>query len=146
MPVVMLGALPDAYALAVLQGMHRQTDRQTEHGGTGRENLSVVARAQMKRKNRAPISTAKWAAVAARDGWNCVYCGCSVTHWRPDDSHLSTDDDGNYQLPAGYRWANLDHVTPWSAGGSDDVANLAMSCAQCNQRKRDKVNDWSAAQ
>lgn len=29
MPAVMLGALPDAYALAVLQGMHRQTDRRS---------------------------------------------------------------------------------------------------------------------
>lgn len=48
MRLVMLGALPDAYALAVLQGMHRQTDRQTEHGGTGRENLSVVARARIE--------------------------------------------------------------------------------------------------
>lgn len=59
-----------------------------------------------------------------------------MTHWRPDDSHLVQDPKwGGYLLPNGTRWANLDHVIPWSAGGSDNVDNLVMSCQQCNQAK-----------
>lgn len=45
-----------------------------------------------------------------RDGFRCVYCGCSGS-----DSAL-----------------HVDHVTPVSKGGSDDPANLVTACEECN--------------
>lgn len=32
----------------------------------------------------------------------------------------------------------LDHIVPFSKGGSDDIDNLATSCRHCNRQKRDK--------
>jgi len=50
--------------------------------------------------------------VLARDGWTCAYCG---------------------------REANqVDHITPKSAGGSDDMDNLTAACSACNLAKSDK--------
>lgn len=34
----------------------------------------------------------------------------------------------------------VDHVTPWSWGGSDDRENLQCLCLPCNIRKRDRHN------
>ncbi|MEY8688397.1 MAG: HNH endonuclease [Leptothrix sp. (in: b-proteobacteria)] len=31
--------------------------------------------------------------------------------------------------------ATLDHVTPWSEGGSNDSSNLVLACNPCNQRR-----------
>lgn len=32
----------------------------------------------------------------------------------------------------------VDHIVPFSKGGSDDLSNLATSCRHCNRQKRDK--------
>jgi len=38
---------------------------------------------------------------------------------------------------------HVDHMTPWSRGGSDDVSNLCLSCATCNIRKSNTpYDDW----
>lgn len=49
-------------------------------------------------------------AVYERDGHRCVQCGA--------DSPLS-----------------LDHIWPWSLGGSDEFGNLQTLCISCNCRK-----------
>jgi hypothetical protein len=55
------------------------------------------------------------AYVLARFGWRCVYCGKG-------------------QVPL-----ELEHIRPKSRGGSDRVANLALSCRPCNQRKDNRT-------
>ena len=64
---------------------------------------------------------ALFAAVVARDGMICQWCGCVVqpvpSYWR---GGLRPDH------------ATLDHVTPRSAGGSNVVDNLVMCCHKCN--------------
>jgi hypothetical protein len=57
---------------------------------------------------RAPISGYKRGLIYARDGFHCAFCGAA----------------GNF---------NLDHVVPWSAGGSDAAVNLRLLCEACNQ-------------
>ncbi|NUO57264.1 MAG: hypothetical protein HOV78_11400 [Hamadaea sp.] len=46
----------------------------------------------------------------ARDGWKCVQCGAMAP-------------------------LSLDHIWPWSLGGSDRPENLQTLCMPCNLRK-----------
>lgn len=59
---------------------------------------------------RAHISNSIRASVYARDHHRCVTCGAT--------DRLS-----------------LDHIVPWSAGGSDKPDNLRTLCIPCNSRK-----------
>ncbi|OKI16598.1 hypothetical protein A6A07_11360 [Streptomyces sp. CB03911] len=64
--------------------------------------------------NRKTIPAATRAAVRDRDGHRCVSCG-------------AVDD------------LTLDHIYPWSLGGSDTVDNLRVLCRPCNSRKGDQT-------
>lgn len=66
------------------------------------------------RERRAHISRTIRAEVYRRDGHACVECGT--------DEHLS-----------------LDHIFPWSKGGSDEIENLRTLCRSCNSRKGARV-------
>lgn len=67
-----------------------------------------------------PLSEATRKAVLMRDGYACRYCG---SMGGPFD---------------------IDHVHPVSLGGSDDMTNLAASCASCNRSKGAKpLSEWS---
>lgn len=61
-------------------------------------------------EDRAPIDRETRRLVYKRDHYRCVWCG-------------SRDR------------LQLDHVVPWSAGGSEDIDNLRTLCAQCNSRR-----------
>lgn len=60
---------------------------------------------------RKRIGAAAAALIAARDGWQCVYCGGEAE--------------------------SLDHLKPRSRGGADAVANLVCACRRCNSARRD---------
>lgn len=63
---------------------------------------------------RHPLPRTLRRAVLARDGWTCAYCGvCSR------------------------RRAQVDHIRPVAAGGTDDMANLTCLCAYHNRVKSD---------
>lgn len=49
----------------------------------------------------------------ARDGFRCTYCG----------------------VTAGEARLVVDHVVPRAAGGTDEMANLATACDECNSGK-----------
>jgi len=53
-------------------------------------------------------------ALIERDGEQCAYCGCT--------SDLS-----------------IDHITPLSRGGSDNLDNLQLLCLTCNNQKGDQM-------
>ena len=71
--------------------------------------------------DREPLDPILWAAVGARDDWACRIC--------------HTDK------PTG-RW-EIDHIIPWSAGGSDETTNLRLTCAPCNQRRRNYADPFA---
>lgn len=50
-----------------------------------------------------------------RDGETCRYCGSK---------------DGPF---------HIDHVMPWSRGGSNDAGNLVVACSTCNIEKSDRT-------
>jgi hypothetical protein len=52
--------------------------------------------------------------VYARDSFQCRYCGSG-------------------------EFLSLDHIYPWSRGGSDDETNLQTLCRSCNSRKGARV-------
>lgn len=66
------------------------------------------------RERRAHISRSVRSEVYKRDGFACVECS-------------STED------------LSLDHIHPWSKGGSDEIENLRTLCRSCNSRKGARV-------
>ena len=62
--------------------------------------------------------------VFKRDGFTCGYCG-------------KTPDDEGVKL-------EVDHITPRSAGGGDEITNLVTSCWDCNHGKAAKGLDDKA--
>lgn len=59
----------------------------------------------------------RW-SILERDHFACVYCGRTVA----DSVKL-----------------HVDHVIPWSDGGTDDPGNLVTACEDCNLGKRARV-------
>ena len=60
------------------------------------------------------IRKEKRLAIYLRDGLACCYCGQSIE----DGAKLT-----------------LDHLTPYSKGGSNDATNLVTSCLICNSKR-----------
>jgi 5-methylcytosine-specific restriction endonuclease McrA len=46
---------------------------------------------------------------------------------------------GDLEAPLGTRepdnWATIEHLTPKSQGGTDDLANLVLACKLCNSSR-----------
>ena len=68
-------------------------------------------------KKRTPLPQWKRYAVIERDGLVCGICGGVVAE---DDVHI-------------------DHIYPWSLGGSDELDNLQVAHSSCNIRKGARV-------
>jgi len=64
----------------------------------------------------------EWAknAISARDRGKCSTCG----------TDLVLELDGN---------KNIDHIIPLAKGGNNDLVNLQLLCATCNNKKRDSI-------
>ena len=71
------------------------------------------------------MTTHKRLAIYLRDGLACVYCGQAV-------------DDGAK--------LTLDHLKPYSKGGSHNATNLVTCCAICNSRRGTRtLKAWTEA-
>lgn len=75
----------------------------------GRNSRFPVIRTK-RTATREPIDSTDRQFVYARDGFNCVRCA--------SENRLT-----------------LDHIVPWSAGGSDHVDNLRTLCWSCNEER-----------
>lgn len=82
-------------------------------------DASFVSKQQ---RPRYPILDGTRAAVLAKTDGKCVYCAISLTVEpnKPNSFHA-------------------DHVLTVVRGGSDDIANLVPSCAECNLKKAAKT-------
>jgi 5-methylcytosine-specific restriction endonuclease McrA len=69
---------------------------------------------------RPSVPTAVRAAVLARDGMACRYCGRKV-----------------HQRKTGPGRLHFDHVIPHSRGGLPTIENIVVSCRGCNLAKSD---------
>lgn len=66
---------------------------------------------------RKPIPNKTRFEVFKRDSFTCQYCGCKA----PDVV------------------LNVDHISPVSSGGDNNITNLVTSCFSCNSGKRDRL-------
>lgn len=73
-----------------------------------------------KKKNQGMnwIRQEKRLAIYIRDGLECAYCGSNI-----EDAKMT-----------------LDHLTPYSLGGSNDQTNLVTCCHRCNSSRGNR--DW----
>ena len=74
---------------------------------------------------REPIPWQVRVAVYERDGGRCLSCGTALA----------------------YKDAQLDHIEPWSAYGSDRSDNLRILCKPCNEDRsnfRGSLDTWNA--
>ena len=67
-------------------------------------------------KNRAMIVQ----YLAKRDGWVCHWCGRGISRKVHPDTDL---------------FATLEHLTRLADGGTNDEANLALACRECNNTR-----------
>lgn len=47
-------------------------------------------------------------------------------------------DDFTCQKCCSRRYLTIDHIIPWSRGGTHEIGNLRTLCRTCNGRKKDK--------
>ena len=73
-------------------------------------DVVTVVNYQRFKRTRAPIPQEVRQAVYDRDGRRCLHCGSKTS-------------------------LSLDHIYPWSLGGSDDADNLQTLCQSCNSGK-----------
>jgi 5-methylcytosine-specific restriction endonuclease McrA len=80
------------------------------------------------------------AALIARDGFHCRFCGIPVVRAEvrtlihreyPDAVPWET---GNANQHAGFQalWLTYDHLLPHSRGGSSELDNMVVACQPCN--------------
>lgn len=63
---------------------------------------------------RIAVPTSVRGQVFARDGFACRTCGATES-------------------------LSIDHIHPWSQGGTNKITNLQTLCRSCNSRKRDRI-------
>jgi 5-methylcytosine-specific restriction endonuclease McrA len=93
--------------------------------GTIREFINEVNNSQLNRKTQKKvtqqrtryISKSVRVEVFARDNYRCVFCG-------------RTSRQTELQI---------DHIIPFSKGGSNHINNLQSLCVDCNQGKRNRI-------
>lgn len=80
--------------------------------------LDCVAKAGKPKRSRVQLSPRDRDAVLMRDGYRCRHCGRNP---REDGIKL-----------------HVDHIEPWSKGGTNDLENLQALCEECNLGKSDQ--------
>ena len=109
-------ACPQCGAAEGLKCVGKRRERASFHAD--RHSQAAASRPRRIKKLGYP---SEWAATRAKvfalKGSHCVYCGADASH--------------------------VDHQTPRSRGGSNDISNLVPACAKCNIAKGSKtVGEW----
>jgi len=105
------------------------------HGQTGNPKFTPVPKENRPRMPGAAASM----AIMARDGFRCRFCGSRVVikeaahvfhHFVPDAARQGpTNETRHFGL--GCITASIDHLVPYSRGGTNDEDNLLTACGPC---------------
>jgi hypothetical protein len=90
-----------------------------------RKRIYETRRRVRKFGNGGSHTVAEWIVLCWASAWRCLYCRTG---------------------PLGEKTAVQEHKTPLVRGGSDDIKNIAISCARCNSRKGSKTAEEFMAQ
>lgn len=102
--------------------------RQVFHDAACRERHDRHREDVLTKRRRAKLVRRRFrASIYARDGSRCYLCR------QPIDQAIAFPDP---------RSPTLDHVVPYSAGGSDDPSNLRAAHLGCNMDKGDRLPYW----
>jgi hypothetical protein len=74
------------------------------------KDIEFIDSSKGQSSTRPPIPYAVRRRVLLRDGGRCQHCGS-------------------------YKDPQIDHIIPWSRGGTHDASNLQVLCGPCNRRK-----------
>jgi 5-methylcytosine-specific restriction endonuclease McrA len=109
------------------------------------EALEPIAYRPTEISKRIDPSESVIASIYQRDRFECRYCGCRViptqvmrllSHFFPDSFPYHRNWKAGQTHPAvASRSATLDHVRPWTAGGTNETNNLVCACWICNRVK-----------
>lgn len=83
---------------------------------------AIIGKIGRKREKRNPLQRSTRAAILAKTGGRCVYCGIRLTTKRDQPNSF-----------------HVDHVLSVRDGATDDPALLVPACASCNQDKGAKT-------
>ncbi|MEJ5220166.1 HNH endonuclease [Cognatishimia sp. D5M38] len=83
--------------------------------------------------------------ILKRDGFHCRFCGIPVIHKRIREKVRRTYPVAvpwgktNVSQHAAFQamWLQFDHLIPHSAGGTNSIHNVIITCAPCNYGKKD---------
>lgn len=81
------------------------------------------------------------AQLAARDGAICHYCQVPLETGgrpRPGEPYALLRIIAGRSFFYGRAPIEVDHITPRSEGGGDELSNLILSCSRCNGHRRVK--------
>lgn len=76
--------------------------------------IKKVTKTEKRSRN---ISTSVRVDVIKRDNCRCVFCGATARETQ----------------------LQIDHIIPFSKGGSNDLSNLQALCVECNRGKSDRI-------
>ena len=95
-----------------------QTRYGTSEKGRTTKRVACVRRRALLKGAPGAYTTADWIVLCWASGWRCLYCGIPVTE----------------------KTVVQEHRVPLVRDGSNDIANIAVSCATCNLRKGTKTD------
>ena len=99
-------------------GIRKRLWEKTLTGGTVRR---LSRQRYLSRKHQASgyCTKEQWLGICQSHEWRCYLCNCQLTD----------------------RTVVIEHRTPLSRGGTNDLSNLAPSCALCNAKKHSKTEE-----
>jgi hypothetical protein len=94
---------------------------------------------ELRKRPRMP-TTSVMAALLARDGYHCRFCGIPVIRGEVRKRiavaypQLAIWGRSNKEQHAAFQtmWVQYDHILPYTRGGSNELDNLVVTCAPCN--------------